>query len=293
MKPGSFLREPLIHFLLIGATFFLYQYWTDAGSKAASNQIVLTSGQIQHLLAGFTKTWKRAPTQAEVKGIIDDWVREELGVRAATEAGLERGDAVIRRHLRKKFEFLVEDIAEAAPPSDQELVSWFGQHADLYRSEPRLRFSQVFFSKELRGATTPSDAAAALKTLSARNTAGPVDDLGDASQLPDNVDLAPVRDIGLMFGEGFAEQIVSVAPGTWSGPVESNFGLHLILVRERIEGFIPDFVAVRPAVERDYVSTRRKQQIDSVYERLLEKVTVVIQGAEGQTFAVSAGEGAR
>jgi hypothetical protein len=288
MTPRFFLREPLFHFLVLGAALFLYDHWTAAGSRAVPRQIVLTSGQIEHLVAGFTKTWKRSPTDTELKGIIDDWVREELAVRAATEAGLERGDTIIRRRLRQKFEFLVEDVAEAAPPSDRELEAWFAEHADTYRSQPRLRFRQVFFSKERRGATTHADAALALERLVSRNVAGPIDDLGDASQLPENVDLTAVRDISLIFGDGFADQIVRTAPGTWSGPIESTYGLHLVLVSERIESSLPDLAAVRPAVERDYVTARRKQQLDKIYEGLLEKFSVVIEGSAGETLTPKA-----
>jgi hypothetical protein len=223
--------------------------------------------------------------------MIDDWVREELAVRTATEAGLERGDTIIRRRLRQKFEFLLEDVAEGAPPSDRELEAWFAEHADTYRSEPRLRFRQVFFSKERRGATTRADAAAALERLVSRNVAGPIDDLGDATLLPENVDLTAVRDIGIMFGDGFADQIVRTAPGTWSGPVESSYGLHLVLVSERIEGSLPDLAAVRPAVERDYVTARTKQQLDTIYESLLKKFSVVIEGSAGETRTPKARKG--
>lgn len=281
------MSEPLVHFLVLGAALFLYEHWTTAGPRSASNQIVLASGQIEHLLAGFTKAWKRSPSEAELKGIIDDWVREELAVRAATEAGLDRGDTIIRRRLRQKFELLVDDVDEA---SDRQLETWFAEHAERYRTESRLRFRQVFFSKQ-RGATISSDVAAALERLALQNEADPIDGLGDASLLPGNVDLASVRDINQMFGEVFADQILRIAPGTWSGPVESSYGLHLVFVAERIESFIPDLATIRPAVERDYVIARRKEQIDSIYERLLEKFTVVIEGSEGRTLTPNARKG--
>ena len=282
-----FLSEPLVHFLVLGAALFLYEHWTTAGPRSASNQIVITSGQIEHLLAGFTKAWKRSPSEAELKGIIDDFVREELAVRAATEAGLDRGDSVIRRRLRQKFEFLVEDVAEA---SDRQLETWFAENAERYRTESRLRFRQVFFGKQ-RGGTAHTDAAAALERLALQNWAHPIDDLGDASLLPGNVGLASMHDINQMFGEVFANQILRIAPGTWSGPVESSYGLHLVFVAERVESFIPDLATIRPAVERDYETARRREQIDSIYERLLEKFTVVIEGSESRTFAPNARKG--
>ena len=41
-----FLREPLLHFLLLGAALFLWYAWSDGGSGPGSNRIVLTAGQI-------------------------------------------------------------------------------------------------------------------------------------------------------------------------------------------------------------------------------------------------------
>ena len=145
------LREPLVHFLVLGAALFLFYEWRGGGGGPGSSRIVIGSGQIEHLAAGFARTWSRPPTEAELKGLIDDWVREEIATREAMAMGLDRDDTVLRRRLRQKLEFLVEDAAAAAPTTDAELEAWLGEHADSYAVPPEITLRQVFVSPERHG----------------------------------------------------------------------------------------------------------------------------------------------
>ena len=277
----SFLREPLLHFVAIGAALFLFFHWSGGGSGPGGTRIVITSGQIEHLTAGYIKAWQRAPTEAELKGLIDDWVREEIAVREAMATGLDRDDTVIRRRLRQKLEFLVEDSVEAAPPTDQELQAWLTRHADAFRIEPRVAFRQVYVSRERRGAAAQADAGAILARLVAAGPAARSEDVGDATMLPHEIELSASRDIDRVFGPGFARHLDALAPGAWAGPVPSAYGLHLVLVRERVGGSVPELASVRPLVEREFLADRRTRQLAAMYERLLARFTVVVERTEG------------
>ena len=123
------LREPLVHFLALGALLFALSHWRGG---AGSNRIVITPGQIDSLVAIFARTWQRPPTEEELKGLVDDYVRDELATREGLAIGLDRDDTVIRRRLRQKLEFLVEDSPDAAPVTDAELQAWLEQHPDQY-----------------------------------------------------------------------------------------------------------------------------------------------------------------
>jgi hypothetical protein len=285
MRLKALLKEPLLHFVVIGAALFLWFEWSGGGSGAASQRIVLSSGQIGHLAVGYGKTWQRPPSDAELKGLIDDWVREEIAVREAMAAGLDRDDTVIRRRLRQKFEFVAEDESSASPPTDAELNSWLDRHAAAFRIEPRVVFRQVFFSRERRGADAQADARRALAKLQSAGTEAPMAGLGDATMLPQEVDPVPLSEVERAFGAAFAEQVGQLAPGQWAGPVESSFGLHLVLVRERTEGRRPDLAEVRAAVEREFLADRRKRQLAATYEQLLAKYRVVIEPPPGEAAA--------
>ena len=119
---------------------------------------MITPGQIDSLAATFTRTWQRPPTEVELKGLVDDHVRNEMATREAVALGLDRDDTVIARRLRQKLEFLVEDSADAAPVTDADLQAWLERHPDQFRKAPEVAFRQVYLSPDRRGDAAERDA---------------------------------------------------------------------------------------------------------------------------------------
>jgi len=292
----AFVREPLVQFLLLGGLLFVYFEWKGGGAGPGSTRISITPGLVEHLASGFARTWQRPPTDAELKGLIDDHVKEEIATREATALGLDQDDTIIRRRLRQKMEFVVEDAVDPAAPSDAELQTWLDTHADVFRAEAQVALRQVYVSPERRGAAAPAEAARLLARL---RTAGPdanTEALGDASMLPRELPLGPLSEVTRAFGTAFATRIDGLQPGQWTGPVESPYGLHLVLVRERVAPRSPALADVRPIVEREVLAERRRTQLQSLYERLLKKYTVTIEmpkNAAPQASAVPTEGGAR
>ncbi len=272
------IREPLVHFLLIGAALFLLFEWRGGG--AGDRRIVITRGQVEHLAQSFEVVWLRPPADEELRGLVDDYVREEVAIREAIAMGLDRDDTVIRRRLRQKLEFLVEDSLESHPPTDEDLSFWLEKHAESFRGEPRISFRQVYVSRDRRGESAEAFALEVLDDLT-RAGAGlslaSIEALGDPLMLPHEVSLSSRSDVGRMFGEDFAAKVLALPPGRWSGPVESGYGLHLVFVSELAEGRLPALSDARDAVERDFLAARRKAELDARYERLLSKYEVVVE----------------
>ena len=266
------LREPLIHFAALGALLFLFFAW-----RGGSSRILVTPGQIEHLTSGFSQTWQRPPTEAELKGLIDDYVKEEIATREAAALGLDRDDLVIRRRLRQKLEFVVEDTLESAPPTDAELHQWMEKHPESFRAETQVAFRQVYVSPAHRGASARRDAERLLARLRIVGPGAVTDRLSDPSMLPSETPLEPLREVTRSFGEDFAQELAAVEPGRWTGPLESSYGLHVVFVRERVAASRPDLADIRPQVEREVIAERRKVQLQKLYERLLEKYSVTIE----------------
>ena len=285
------LREPLLHFLLLGGLLFAWFEWRGGSGGPGSTRIAVTPGQVEHLASGFARTWQRSPTETELKGLVDDYVKEEIATREATAMGLDRDDTIIRRRLRQKLEFLIEDAGDQALPTDAELQAWVGAHPDSFGAEPQVSFRQVFVSPDRRRASARGDA---LKLLARLRAAGPgvaTEQLGDPSMLPSEQALEPLREVTRSFGEDFAKELLGIEPGQWTGPVESPYGMHLVLVRERVAAQAPDLATIRPMVEREVLAERKKKELHALYERLLGKYTVVIdmpKAAQGKRGAGSA-----
>lgn len=274
----ALFREPLVHFLALGAVLFGLVQWRGRPGGAGSDRIAVGRGQIEALVAGFTRTWQRPPTEGELKGLIDEYVREELAYREAVGMGLDRGDRIIRRRLRQKLEFLVEDVVDAVPPTDSALQAWLDSHADTYRTDPEVAIRQVYYSVDRRGGGVASEARATLVQLERSGPNAPIDELGDGTMfLPQELPLASRGEVARLFGEAFADTLLGLEVGRWTGPIESAYGLHLVLVRERREGRLPALGEIRPLVERDLMAAQRTAQVEQMYERLLERYRVDIE----------------
>jgi hypothetical protein len=279
-------REPLFHFLLLGAViFFIAGRSRSTAVPSGEKKIVVTQSQIESIVVGFSRTWMRPPTQEELQGLVNDYVRDEVLYREARTMGLDQDDVIVRRRMRQKFEFLVEDMAaRTGPPSDQELEAYLRQHVDKYSEEPSFGFEQIFFSREKRGASAEAEATAMLARLRGKSAID-VEKLGDAFLLPSHFEKTSAGETARLFGEKFTNELTKAQLGTWAGPIQSSYGLHLVRVNARIPEVAPSLANVRESVLRDLLSDRRKQELDTQYEKLRARYTVVVQPPEASRVA--------
>jgi hypothetical protein len=281
------IREPLFHFLLLGAVIFVLAGRVRSGRVGSGEKIVVTQSEMESIVVGFSRTWMRPPTQEEMQGLVDDYVREEVLYREAKAMGLDQDDVIVRRRMRQKFEFLAEDAAaRTSAPTDQELEAYLQQHANKYREEPSCSFEQIFFSREKHGASTEADAKALLPRLNGTNDRA-VDPakLGDPFLLPSRFEHTTEGETVRLFGENFARQLNTVELGAWAGPFESSYGLHVVRVNARLPGVTPPLGDVRESVLRDLLNDRRKQELDTQYARLRARYTVVVEPPEAPKLA--------
>jgi hypothetical protein len=277
----NLLREPLLHFLLIGAALFLLFGWRGGPASAPGGppgataaQVVVTRDAVEQATGQFEKTWQRPPTDEERQGLVDDLVRNEIFYREALGAGLDRDDEVLKRRLRQKMEFIYEDISAIAEPTDADLAAFVEKHREKYLADPQVSFRQVYFNPDRRGAAAEADARRGLAQLAAGADPG---DVGDATMLEPEVPLSPLWEIRKRFGEEFGKSLLGARPGAWAGPVRSGFGLHLVFVRERREGRMPALGEIREAVKRDWTAARQRELKDAAYARIRERYTVIVE----------------
>jgi hypothetical protein len=248
----------------------------DDRGRARTGHLVVTPGHIEHLTVGFTRTWQRPPTAQELAGLIDDYIREEVLYREAVAMGLDRDDTIVRRRLRQKLEFLTEETVETAAPSEAELQTFLQQHPDAFRVESRLAFQHVYLSRARRGDATDTEARQLLAQLRTSDAATDTAALGDPFLLPSEFMLSSRSEIARLFGDVFATQLQDLEPGRWAGPIESGYGLHLVYVRERMDGRGPALAEVRQAVQRAWLAARRQAVNEQFYQRLRARYTVVV-----------------
>lgn len=283
------LHEPLVHFLLIGAGLFILFGWMGnpaplpgGQSGAQSSKIVVSQGDIDQLVKSFTRTWMRPPTAEEVKGLVESFVRDEIYYREALALGLDRDDAVIRRKLRQKMEFIFEDISAQTEPTDEELLAYMKKYPDSYLVDPQIAFRHVYVNVDKRGKKAEADAREVLEQL---NKGVDPETVGDPFLLASEIRLSPLWDIRKQFGEEFSRNLLEVKSGKWEGPVHSGYGLHLVFVGKRVGGRLPELKEVREKVRRDWIFERQKELKDAAYAKLRERYTVEFEKPEAKKIA--------
>ena len=270
---GKIIREPLLHFLFLGGGLFLLFNVMNGETMDKPNRIVVSQGQVELLAANFARTWERPPSDEEMQMLVDNYLQDEVYYREALALGLDEDDSVIRRRLRQKLGFILEDTAALLDPDDAELTAYMDAHAEQFRVQPQVSFRQIYLSRDTR-----SDIDTDASEMLARLRAG--DDpqlLGDRIMLEDAYTLASRDDIKRRFGEGFAHQLMTVTPGDWAGPLTSGFGGHLVLITEIKPGRMPELAEVKEAVKRDWLLARTEELKQNTYRKLLENYQVVMQ----------------
>jgi hypothetical protein len=264
------LREPLLHFAVLGAALFALYGAVSGSDSGADRDIVVTRGQVESLSAGFERSWNRPPTEAELAGLVEGWVRDEVLYREGLALGLERDDVVVRKRVGQKFELLAEDAVQSLPPSDAELQAWLDAHAADYTQPPRASFEQVYFDPRKRRESLQRDVE---RALASRDPGA----LGDPTLLPAKLDDAPLRDVASQFGASFARDVAALPLGQWRGPIGSSYGAHVVRVTSRSEPGPPRLAAVREAVARDWEAARTRAAKDALYQRLRAGYQVTVE----------------
>jgi hypothetical protein len=279
----GFLREPLVHFLVLGALLFALDAWLrPPSSPAQQGEIVVGEARIRNLAQNFRRTWQRPPTRAELEGLVETHIREEVMVREALALGLDRDDAIIRRRLQQKVEFVSEEAAASVAPTDEDLAQYMAAHPDAFRTDARVSFAQVYLDPRKRGAALAGDAKRLLEQL---NRGEPdLSKLGDSLMLLESrYGNAPQAEVARLFGAGFAEALVTQPVGRWTGPVESGYGVHLVKVESLVPGGLPPLAEVRPLVLREWANARRQELSKALYDKLRSKYRIVVKMPEAAT----------
>ncbi|HMQ92052.1 MAG TPA: peptidylprolyl isomerase [Amaricoccus sp.] len=269
---GRILREPLLHFLLIGmAVFLAFGLRSEPPRRADAAVIEVTPAQVERLSAQFEAVWRRPPGAEELRALVEDFVREEVYYREAQALGLDRDDTVIRRRLRQKMEFLADSGAGAIEPGEGDLRDYYTAHLDRFTRPERASFRQVFLGED--------DPAPVLAALS--GGADP-SGLGHRSLLPETVEAAGATAVDGTFGDGFFAAVTALEPGAWHGPVASAFGAHLVRLDALEPAQVPGFDQVRKLVDSEWRQQAAEDLREAQFQAMRRHYEVVLPPIEAE-----------
>lgn len=268
------LAEPLVHFLGIGLLLFLV-YALVSPADTGGDRIVVSRAMIADLQAQHERVMGRPPTAAELQGLIDTRVADEMIYREGVAMGLDRDDAVIKRRVRQKYDLIAEEAASAAP-TDAELEAWFAANRERFVAPPLVSFRQVLVPPE----GSDAEIAARVEAMKAALAGGaPPESVGQATLLPASSSELPPERVAAEFGSAFAEALARLPEGRWEGPVPSTYGLHLVRIDARTAAVLPPLADVRATVQREWENERRVRARDERLKELRERYEIVVEGA--------------
>jgi hypothetical protein len=270
------VREPLLHFVLIGAVLFAFTALRQQRHDDA--EIRITAGEVAQLAAFWETQSQRKPTAEELRGLIEERIDEEVLAREAVRLGLDRDDVIIRRRLAQKMAFVSDDLAVVTEPADADLRAYFDAHKDSYATPDLYALRHVFFNPDSHGMALDSDAQRALQRLTRGANA---DEVGDPFMLPRELADVSRDDIARDFGSAFATAVTTSKPGAWAGPVRSPFGVHLVKLESHTPSSMARFEDVRDRVREAYLAQKQQEANAALRTKLRQQYRIIIEPAAG------------
>ncbi|NKB97296.1 MAG: hypothetical protein GKR90_02180 [Pseudomonadales bacterium] len=258
----KYFKDPLVAFLIAGiGIFVLAGYFSE---DEIPYQVQVRDADISRMNDQWSMQMRRPPTERELAGLVEQFVKEEIYYREAQRMGLDANDTIVRRRMVQKLTFLTEDIATATPFDKAALQAFYAENQEDYRVPERFSFHHRYFSSDRRE-NAREDANAALAT----------DDKGDPFMLQREYVARSEREIGDLFGRSFAEALTSLATQEEAqGPIESAYGWHTINFTGRTASVIPAFAEVSDRVAIDAQQAARQAANEAYYEDLKSRYTI-------------------
>ena len=270
----SFLKEPLVHFLIIGIVlFFVYEALQPQKTKQV-NRIMVSQGQIQQLAAQFKRVSLRVPSQQELDKLIESYIHDEVLYRQGLVLGLDIDDPVVKQRMRMKLEVLLEDLNEQAQPSDDVLLAFIEKNSDRYMADAIYSFEHIYL--DITKHKDLDKNFALIKQQLADNAQ--LENLGDRLILPPILTKITNYDVVRLFGDEFSQGLSQLTINQWSSIVYSGYGAHIVKLTAMTPSKTIPLAMIKSEVLRDYMVYRRDQLKDKTYQSLREKYEIIIEG---------------
>ena len=265
------LQEPLLHFFVVGSILFFYLSVTESEPKS---EIVISQGKINQLIAQYTKTRNRPPSDDELQGLIKIQIREELAFKHGEELGLVDNDTIIKRRVQQKIEFMLDSTISDLKPTQEELQNYLDSHKDKFMIEPIYSFKHIYINPEKH-----KDIDSYIKELTSKNLDREYQELGDSIMLESSFENISTAQIARLFGQKFSKNLDDVKLNAWVGPVKSGYGIHLVYIDKKTPRHLASLDRVKDNVALEYRIDAQKKAKDTFYDELQKQYEVKVEKA--------------
>jgi len=260
------MAKRLFIFLVLGI-FILIADLTF--NDESDNKITIFESEINSLIGTWVTQVGREPTLQEIDGIIRQLLDEEILYREAVKLGLDKNDIIIKRRLAQKIGFLRQE-ADSSLPSEEQVSDFYSKNIDKYFVAKRLTFSHIYFSANDSGKTLAEEALILIKSGASES------DFGEPFLLGKNFSSKSISEIERSFGKQFSENIQNTIPKEWSGPLDSEYGSHLIFVNSISDSYTPSLEEIKNIVINDVILEKQNNSVTEYLKELRNKYQIEI-----------------
>lgn len=272
------LREPLLHFLILGLLIFLIAEWRQGGKQESGRLITVDRGLETYLGNLYHAQFGVHPDGETLTRLVDNYVREEVLFREALRLGLAQDDEIIRRRLVQKMEYLILDSEVQGRVGEAVLQDYYREHIHNYQEAATVSFQHLYFNDDQAGqaparerafrvlAEAPKTPDQGLAVLAGRADPFPLQDRYEQLSSP------RTRQV---FGQSQLTDALFEAPlGRWSGPYQSGYGWHLVFIEARNPTTALAYEEVAEKVFKDWQESVRQSQFEALMEDMLSTYVV-------------------
>ena len=273
------LATKILSYLIVAAIAVAASwYWHESQlPEWSSKTILVTVAKQEELKDEYRKSWQREPDRDELIAMIDTYVADEFAFRKGMADGLGTRDISVRRRVQELLEEDARTRAMRLVPTDTELEEYLAANADRFVIDQATTFRQIFFDVDANGIGADASARFMLGQLRGQGTQDVLSKYGDPSSLPSEFTELTHREIQNLLGDQFAQQLKDISVGSWSGPIRSSHGLHLVFIDERGGGRQPKLSEIREALQRELLTNRALDAVEQLYESIEDEYRVVVE----------------
>ncbi|MET4256314.1 hypothetical protein ABIC09_001245 [Bradyrhizobium sp. S3.12.5] len=247
------VREPLLHFTLLGATIFGIDALLHPPAKD-EKIITVTKVMRQSFIDNFDEDKERAPSSDQLQKMIDSWVASEILYREGKTLGVDRGDETIRDRIAYKMQLLIFDQIRVPRPSDEQLQAWFAENHVRFDEPERVSFY----------ITPPTDQSTAQRQLEDIAQQRESEEL---QHLTRAILARPIPSLAASFGEDFRDRLLTMPEGEWR-LLQSREGWHVARLDSRRPGNLANLDKVRDEAARIWHTEETRRLAWEAVERL-------------------------
>ena len=262
----SIVREPLVHFILLGGLLFAIDHWIVAQRE---NPKVMNVGPEVEKEARtiFRSAQGREPTAAELQVLRERWIDTEVLYREGLALRVDQGDSTIRERVIFKALNVMQSNLSLPPLDEKTLRAWFEQNRSQYDLPERFDFLEAV----LMGNTSDDGARQFAVAL---NSGGQNDAKSGLRVFKGR----PRNTIETSFGAEFAVELEKLRLGEWH-TLSSKDGIRVVQLQARTAGEKVTFEPVQGRVRQDWQDAKMQELRTLAVRELRKKYQLQIAGA--------------